>query len=266
MKLASLVAAAAALVSAAPDSGASPLTGTWVADLGSQQGLPTDVYVVSGGTYSCDSCQPRRRYPADGRLRSVPGAPGTSESVAIVDSRTISTHIVQPGLVRTTRMRVSSDGRTARYVSIDRRTGIKGPLRTEYVAQRTASGPAGAHAVSGTWRGVRYASVPVALRTTILSDGGDGLGYRTGTGYSYDARYGGGFVPILGPYDGGLSVSVRKVDPYRVVETRRRGSVDVQLRTYTVARDGRRMEIATTDAATGATFKVTARRRGKRQA
>jgi hypothetical protein len=266
MKVAVLIVAAGALVCAAPEGRQSPLTGIWVADLGSQQGLPTDVYRVSDGTYSCESCKPARRYPTDGRLRPVAGSPGTSESVAIVDSRTISTHILQPGLVRTTRMRVSPDGRTARYVSTDRRAGIAESLRTEYVAERTASGPAGSHAVSGTWRGVRYVSVPLRLRTTILSDSGDGLVYRTGSGFSYSARYGGGFVPILGPYDGSLSVSVRRIDPYRVVETRRRGSEDVQTRTYTVARDGKRMEIATTDAATGTTFKVTARRRGKRQA
>jgi hypothetical protein len=222
------------------------------------------VYVVKDGLYSCDSCEPRRRPPADGRLRPVPGAPGTSESVAIVDRTTLSTRIVQPDLDRTTRMRVARGGRTATYVSIDRRPGIRGPLRTEYLARRVAPGPAGSHAVSGTWKGVRYVSVPVELRTTILTERGDTLSYRTGTGYSYTARYGGPFVPIEGPYDGSLSVAVRKDGPFRVVETRRRGGRDVQVRTYAVARDGRRLEMATTDLATGTTFRVAARKQGKR--
>lgn len=207
---------------------------------------------------------PPRRYPADGRLRPVPGAANVSESVAIVDSRTISTRIVQPDLLRMTRMRVASDGRTARYVSVDRRTGIQGPLRTEYLARRAGPGPAGAHAVSGTWRGVRYVSVPLRLRTTILTDSGGTFGYRTGTGYSYTALYGGAFVPIQGPYDGSLSVSVRKAGPGQVVEIRRRDGKDVQRRTYTIAPGGHRMEIATTDLATNTTFRITARRRGRR--
>jgi hypothetical protein len=249
---------------AAPAAAESPFTGTWIADLGSQQGLPTDIYVVRDGTYSCESCVPPRRYPADGRLRAVPGTANVSEAVTIVDSRTISTRIVQPDLVRTTRMRVALDGRTARYVSTDRRRGIQGPLRTEYLAARAAPGPAGAHAVSGTWRGVRYVSVPVQLRTTVLTDSGDRLGYRTGTGFSYTARYGAGFVPIQGPYDGSLSVVVRKTGPNQVVETRRRGGKDVQLRTYTVAPGGRRMEIATTDLATDTTFRITARKQRTR--
>lgn len=255
-----LAASAAALTAAAPAEPGGPVSGLWVADLDSQQGLPTVVYVVKDGLYSCESCQPRRRYPADGRLRAVPGAPGTSESVAIVDSRILSTRTVQPGFDRTTRMRVSRDGGTATYVSIDRRPGIPGPLRTEYLAQRVAPGPAGSHAVSGSWRGLRYVSVPLQLRTTILDERGDTLNYRSGTGYSYTARYGGPLVPIEGPYDGSLSVSVRRAGPYRVVETRRQGNRDVQVRTYTVLPGARRMEIATTDPATGTTFRITARR------
>jgi hypothetical protein len=252
--------AAAALVSGGPAGPASPITGTWVADLGSQQGLPTDVYLIRDGIYSCESCTPPRRYPADGRLRPVEGTPGVSEAATIVDSRILSTRIVQPDLDRVTRMKVARDGRSATYVSIDRRRGIKGPLRTEYLARRAGPAPAGAHAASGTWRGVRYVSVPIQLRTTILEDRGDALSYRTGTGYSYTARYGGPFAPIEGPYDGSLSVSVRRDGLYRLTETRRRGSRDVQVRTYSATRDGR-MEIATTDVATGGTFRVTARRR-----
>jgi hypothetical protein len=237
-----------------------------VADLSSQQGLPTDIYLVRDGSYACESCTPPRRYPADGRLRPVPGSPGVSEAATIVDSRTLSTRVVQPDLDRLTRMKVARDGRTATDVSIDRRQGIEGPLRTEYLARRTAPAPAGAHAASGTWKGVRYVSVPVQLRTTILTDGSDRLSYRTGTGYSYSAPYGGGFVPIRGPNDGSVSVSVQRDGPNRVIETRRQGGSDVQRRTYTVSGDGRQLEIATTNLATGTTFRVTARRRGKRQA
>jgi hypothetical protein len=238
-------------------------TGTWVADLSSQQGLPTDVYVVADGTYSCESCVPPRRYPADGTLRPIVGDPRTSEAVTIIDARTISTRIVAPDLVRTTTMRVAQDGKSATYVSLDRRRGIEGLLRTEYLARRVAPGPAASHAVSGTWQGVRYVSVPVQLRTTMLADDGERFSYRTGTGYSYTAPYEGSFVPIAGPYDGGISVSVRKVSPYRLVETRRRGGQDIQVRTYTVHRAGYMMEMATTNLSTNTTFRVTARRKGR---
>ena len=251
-----------ALLSAEP-SREGLLTGTWVADLTSQQGLPTDVYVVHGGTYKCVSCVPARKYPSDGKMRTVVEVPPVSEAVTIIDARTISTRIVEPGLVRTTTMRVAPDGQTAVYVSLDRRQGIEGLLRTEYLARRVAPGPAGSHAVSGSWQGVRYVSVPLQLRTTILSEDGEQFSYRTGTGYSYTASYQGSFVPISGPYDGSTSVSVRKVSPYRVVETRRRGGQEIQTRTYTVGRNGQVMEIATMNPVTNTTFRVTARRQGR---
>lgn len=262
MKLACLFIIAAFSASVAPSPSAHVITGTWVADLSSQQGLPTDVYVVRGGYYSCESCAPARQYPADGKLRAVVGAPNVSEAVTIIDARTISTKIVQPDLVRTTRMKVARDGRTATYVSIDRRAGIQGPLRTEYIAKRVAPGPDGSHAASGTWQGVRYVAVPLQLRTTILSDSGDHLSYRSGSGYSFTAPFTGAFVPISGPYDGSISAAVRRLDEHRVLETRRQGGVDIQLRTYSVAPDSRSMEIATTNIASNTTFRVTARKQG----
>lgn len=264
MKKAALLIAAGVLLSAAPSSQNRPLTGTWVADLNTQQGLPTDIYLVRDGTYSCESCVPRRHYPADGRLRAIAGTPRLLEAVQIVDARTISTRIVQPDLDRTTLMRVARDGRTATYVSRDHRAGIEGTLRTEYLARREAPGPAGSHAISGTWKGIRYVSVPLQLRTTTLTDHGDRLSYRTGSGYAYTARYGGAYEPVSGPYDASIAVAVRRIDPYRVVETRRRGSDIVQVRTYTVARNGRLMEIATTDPATNRTFRATSRRQHRR--
>jgi hypothetical protein len=264
MKIAALAVAALALLSAAPAPKNMPLTGTWVADLDTQQGLPTDIYFLRDGTYRCESCVPQRHYPADGTLRVVSETPRVLEAVRVIDAKTISTRIVQPDLTRTTRMRVARDGQTATYVSTDHRAGIAGTLRTEYLARRTAPGPAGSHAVSGTWQGVRYVSVPVQLRTIILMDRGDRLSYRSGSGYSYSARYGGAYEPVSGPSDGGITVAVRRIDPYRVVETRRRGGDAVQVRTYTVASDGRSMEIATTDLITDRTFRATSRRQRSR--
>lgn len=261
MKRATILVAALPLLAAASATRDHPLTGRWVADLDSQSGLPTDVYLIANGTYGCESCTPPRRYPADGRLRPVDPSGNVRESVTIVDSRTISTRIEQPDLRRVTTMRVARNGRTADYLSVDRRVGISGELRTRYVARRTAPGPPGSHAVSGTWQGVRYVSVPEELRTTCLTDTGDTLVYRTGTGFSYRARYDGEFVPIQGPYDGSVSVALERVSPHRLVETRRQGARTIQVRTYTVARDGRSMEMASTNTLTGVTFRATARKR-----
>jgi hypothetical protein len=238
------------------------MTGRWLADLDSQSGLPTDIYLVAEGIYSCESCTPPRRYPADGNMH--PAGDDRTEAVRIVDARTIVTRIVQPDLTRETTMRVSADGRTATYVSLDRRRGIDGLLRTEYVARRSAAGPPGSHAVSGTWQGVRYVTVPAQLRTSCFEESGDGLTYRSGTGYSYTARFGEDPVPIAGPYNGSLNVSIERVSPLRIVETRRQEGRLVQVRTYTLSRNGRTLESASYDPSTGTTFRVTARRQRTR--
>jgi hypothetical protein len=256
-----LPAALTVLLAGAAQAQGSGLSGTWIADLSSQQGLPTDVYSLQDGIYRCRSCTPAREFAADGRVHRV--AENVTEAVTILDGRTIATMIVQPEVTRTTTMRVASDGRTATYVSVDWRRGVQGPLRTVYLARRVADGPAGSHAVSGSWRGIRYVSVPIQLRTTTLTDSGSKLGYRTGTGFFYEARVDGPPVPVRGPYDGSISVSVRRDSAGRLVETRRRGGSDIEVRTYTLAPGGRSLEIATTNLATNATFLITARRQGR---
>ena len=257
----SLVAAASsASVADAREPGA--LNGDWVADLQTQTGLSRDVYLVADGIYSCESCSPPRSYPADGALRAVTGAPGVSESVTIAGPRAIVTRIIEPALNRVTTMTVAADDETATYVSIDQRPGVNVPLRTEYLARRVAAGPLGSHRVSGAWQGVRYVAVPEQVRTTRLRESGDRLSFSVPLGYHYTATYGGYFVPLQGPYEGGVAVAVRRETDGSIVETRKREGRVVQTRRYTPARDGRSLQIATTNVTTGVTFTVTARRAG----
>lgn len=75
-KALSILAASLAVQSPASAGSDHSLNGRWVADLDTQAGLPTDVYVIANGDYSCESCTPPRRYPADGRMHPV-GPAGT---------------------------------------------------------------------------------------------------------------------------------------------------------------------------------------------
>lgn len=101
---------------------ASPFDGLWVADLKMQMGQAGfDNYVIKNGNYTCESCRPPRNYPADGRMRSIPGDVSVlSEGVSIAGSRTIVTRIVDHEMTRVTRMTVSPNGKTATYVSLDK--------------------------------------------------------------------------------------------------------------------------------------------------
>jgi hypothetical protein len=248
-------------------SAVSPFTGTWLADLSSQS-LPDhdDVYLVDRGLYRCDSCEPPRAYAADGRAHPVPGDPNVAtESVTLASPRAIVTRIVGPALVRETRMTVSRDGRTARYVSIDRRPGVAETLRSEYLARRVAPAPPGAHPVSGSWRGVRYVSVPARVRTTELAVAGDSFTYSVPIGVSYSATIGGSPVTVQGPYGGRYAAAVRRLDASTLVETRSEQGRPVFERRFRLSADGRALEIATTDLASGATFRIIAHRAAPRR-
>lgn len=255
------VAACFLLAAGTPTWASNPFDGDWVADLDTQSGLATDMYLVRDGHYTCTSCEPPRSYPADGRPHSIPGDPDvTSEAVTITGPRTIVTHIVGVPLDRSTTMTVAPDNQTATYISIDHRPGIKAELRTEYLARRTAPAPAGAHPVSGTWQGVRYVAVPELVRTTTLRLSGDQFSYSTPLGTSFTARLGGDYARVRTAHAGGVMVAVRRAGTRQIVERVKRDGNLVAVRTFTITPDGRSMEIATTDPSKGITFRATSRR------
>ncbi|MFD1610654.1 hypothetical protein ACFSCW_02435 [Sphingomonas tabacisoli] len=256
-----ILTAAITLPASMPAAAKSPFDGKWVADLDTQSGLATDIYLVADGSYACKSCTPPRAYPADGQPHAIPGAPDViSEAVTIAGPRTIVTHIVSPALDRTTTMTVAPDDQSATYVSIDHRPGIKTALRTEYLARRTAPAPPGAHPVSGTWQGVRYVAVPAEVRTTELRVDGGMFTYRTPLGTSFIARLGGDYVPIRTSYKSALLAAVRRVGDRQIEESVKQDGKLVAVRTFTVAPDGRTMEIATRNPDGGAVFRITARK------
>lgn len=239
----------------------SPFDGAWVADLDTQSGLASDMYLVKDGNYGCATCEPPRSYRADGKPHPVPGDPDVaSESVSITGPRTIVTHIVGPPLDRTTTMTVAADDQTATYVSLDHRPGIPGVLRTVYLARRTAPAPTGAHPVSGTWQGVRYVEVPPEVRTTVLRITGDRFSYSTPLGTSFTARIGGDYVPVKSEAGDGTTVSIRRSGQRQIEERVKQAGQVVAIRTFTLAPDGRTLEIATTDPSRGTTFRATSRR------
>lgn len=239
----------------------SAFDGVWVADLNTQSGLASDVYLVKSGYYSCATCEPPRSYQADGKPRPIPGDPDVlSESVSITGPRTIVTHIVGQLVDRSTTMTVAADDQTATYISLDQRPSIPGVLRTVYLARRTAPAPTGAHPVSGTWQGVRYVEVPPEVRTTVLRVVGDRFSYSTPLGSSFTARLGGGYVPLSPEGNASTTVSVRRSGRRQIEERMKQAGQIVEIRTYTIAPDGQTLEIATTDPSRGATFRATSRR------
>jgi hypothetical protein len=236
------LAAAAALIllgasRAAP--AASPFDGTWVDDLKTQMGeAGFDTYLVANGVYTCNSCQPPRSYPADGKMRPVRGDVSVlSESAAVAGQRTLVTRVVDHEMTRETTMTVAPDGTSATYVSLDAWPGRTRRLRTEYRAARVARAPPGTHPVSGSWRGVGYVAVPEEYRSVTLYEAA-GLFTRSNFRHGrYTARIDGAAAPITGDGKNIYQATVRAPNPRSRIETILLRGKAVLERTYTLSPD-----------------------------
>lgn len=256
------IIAAPLVLAGAPAQAASPFDGLWVADLDTQAGQAGfDKYLVANGVYESDSCTPPRRYPADGKMRPVAGArTAISESVRIAGRRAMVTRIVEPDMVRVTTVTVAPNGQSATYVSLDKWPGRPKLLRTEYVAKRVAPAPAGAHPVSGSWRGLRYVEVPVEYRSFELREA-NGQFSRSSYRYGhYAARVGGPAVPVIGDAGKTIMARVTAPDPRTRVEMLLIKRKPVQETTYRLSPDGKSLVSSVRNPEDGSIFTTTSHR------
>src|SRR5579862_9776295 len=157
---------AALLLAPAAVLAASAFDGTWKgrADSVKQTGKP-DVFAVADGTYSCSSCTPAIKVKADGSDQKVTGHEYyDTVAVKVVDAHTIErTNKLNGKVTGTGSVTVSADGSTLSGKFTDY-TGEK-PATGGYTEKRVAPGPAGAHAVSGSWAQDKMTDVNDALAT-----------------------------------------------------------------------------------------------------
>ncbi|HEY0313235.1 MAG TPA: hypothetical protein VGC56_12150 [Allosphingosinicella sp.] len=240
-----VVSAAAALillgapVASRPAPAASPFDGLWVDDLKTQMGeAGFDTYLVANGVYTCKSCRPPRSYPADGKMRPVPGDLSVlSESATVTGPRTLLTRLVDHEMARETTMTVAPDGTSATYVSLDAWPGRTRRLGTEYRATRVASAPPGAHAVSGSWRGVANVAFPEEYRSVTLHEAA-GLFTRSNFRHGrYTARINGAPAPVTDDGKNIYQATVRAPNPHTRVEMILLQGKPVVKRTYTLSPD-----------------------------
>ncbi len=221
-----------------------------------------DKYLIANGIYECDSCRPPRSYPADGKMRAVPGDPSViSESVTIAGPRTIVIRAVDHEMVRETTMTVARDGQTATYVALDKWPRKKARLRTEYVAKRVAPAPSGTHAASGSWLGVRYVSVPEEYRSVELKEADRHFSRSNFRHGHYTATIGGPAASVTGDGKDAYKALVRAPDARTRIETLLLDGKPLVERTYKLSADGKSMETTVRDPNDGSTFSATSHRK-----
>jgi hypothetical protein len=225
---------------------ASPFDGTWKGRVDSVKvtGKP-DVFAVADGMYTCTTCDPPIRIKADGSEQKVTGHDYYDTLIMkIVDAKTLERTAKLAGKVTGVyTASVSADGSTLNGKFTDY-TGAK-PATFSFTEQRVAAGPAGSHAVSGSW---------APDRTTDANDAGTIVTYKmtddafsmSANGQSYHAKFDGKEYPIEGD-PGHTMVTLKRVDANTVIETdRRQGKITDEIR-LAAAKDGKTIHLADKD-------------------
>jgi hypothetical protein len=133
----------------------SPFDGTWKVDLKAAKfSEKPDVYLLQDGMYHCKTCVPAIDVKADGQDQKVSGHPYYDMvSIKVVDDRTIEETDKRSGkVVVSSKTWVSADGNTMMFEFTDSSATNAAPVTGKGEETRVAKGPAGSHAISGSWR------------------------------------------------------------------------------------------------------------------
>ena len=236
-----------------------PIDGTWKADL-SKLKFPEkpDVIVVKDGRYQCPTCVPTKiDIAADGQDQKVTGNPYfDTMSVKIEGPKTVETITKKDGkIVGKERDVVSEDGNqfTSEWTG---RTAPDSPeMSAKAVHTRVAPGPAGAHAISGSWRTEKATDVSESLTTVTFKSIENGLEMSQSNGTSYSAKFDGKDYPYKGD-PGTTAVSLKRIDARHIVETDKRDGKVITVVDMTVAPDGDTLTSAIHDKLAGTTFTI----------
>jgi hypothetical protein len=227
----------------------SAINGTWKLDVGA---LPfpkqTNVWILQRGRYQCKSCKPPIDVKADGSDQPTPGQQYDTISVRILDGHTVR-------LIEKKNGQTDSDEKFT--VSLDGNTCTDEFASWKATMTRVAKGPAGSHALSGSWRDVKMESVSDAGLLISYKLEGDTLTMSRPTGMGYKVKLDGTFAPYQGdPEKHGVSVS--RVDANTFEETDELNGKPTTVMRMTVAADGKSMTIVARDIEAGTSNRFTA--------
>ena len=234
--------------------------GTWKIDL-SKAEFPKkpDLYLLQNGMYQCKTCVPPIDIKADGQDQKVTGHPYfDSMAIKVVNDHEIEETDKKNGkTVATSKMTVSSDGNTLMFSFSDGSNTNADPVTGKGEETRVAKGPAGAHAISGSWRTTKVDTVSDNGLMWTYKVSGDELSMAYPTGQSYTAKLNGPQAPFKG--DPGItSVAVKTMGKNTLEETDYRDGKAISIARMVVSPDGKTMKLMVDDKLRGTKSEFTA--------
>lgn len=238
----------------------SAFVGTWKMDIKNNLQMPSKPYryLLADGVFHCQTCTPTYSVKADAMDHKVAGHPYyDTVSITIVDDHTVEVTDKKAGkTVISATFKVASDGLSETYESTDSSNSSSAPVKMKADLSRIGRLPSGAHAISGSWRAVKFEDLSEnGLLVTYAMDG-DNLKMTEPTGQSYSAPLDGKDSPYLGD-PGQTSVSMKRIDDRTIDETDRRDGKVIGTSHLTVSADGRTMTVAWHDLLQGSTGSYT---------
>jgi hypothetical protein len=235
----------------------SPFDGTWMTKLDTAQ-FPKkpETFTLNKGMYECITCVPKVAVKADGTDQKVTGHPYYDTMAArVVNASTVEVITKKAGkpMFKTTDT-VSPDGNMLTEKFTDESEDK--PVTGEVIYARVDKGPAGSHAVSGSWRTEKVNNVSSNGLTVTYQGTADGLKMSDPNGASYDAKFDGKDYPIQGD-PGHTLVSLKRIDANTIEETDKREGKIVGVSHMTVSPDGRSMHVEYNDKLHDTTTSVT---------
>ena len=262
MKKLFCIALLAALLPPSQAAAQSPFDGTWTIDLNTTQ-LPTKpgAYLLQAGVYHCRTCIPPIDVRADGLDHRVSGdSCYDTVSIRVLDDRTVQETDKNRGkIVHTEKMTVAADGNTAVWEFSDSCDANGEEVTWKQISVRVSKGPAGSHAISGSWRAMRIVNSSENGLTATLKLDGDNFSFTDSTGQSYTAKLDGPDAPFKGDPSNTL-VSVKRIDENTIEETDKRAGKVVSMTRFTVSADGKTLNVTISDKLQGSSTQFLAQK------
>jgi len=237
----------------------SPFDGTWKADLNKLK-FPTkpDVFELKDGRYKCSTCVPTKiDVAADGQDQKVSGNPYIDTiSVKVADPKTIEIVAKKDSkVVGKEEDVVSDDGNHFNSDWTGRNSPDSPEMSVKAVHTRVTKGPAGAHAISGSWRTEKATDVSDTIVTITFKGIENGMEMSQPNGVSYSAKFDGKDYPYKGD-PGTTAVSLKRVGDHQIEETDKYNRKVIVVDDMTVSPDGRTMTTVIHDKRAGTTFTI----------
>jgi hypothetical protein len=152
---------------------------------------------------------------------------------------------------------VSADGKTATGEFTQNAAGSDKPVTGTMKFVRVANGPAGSHAMSGSWLPEKAEITSQNGMTFTCKSTGDGMSVTTSMGDSYSAKFDGKDYPYKGN-PGITSVSLKRINATTIEETDKKDGTAILTQRMTVSPDGRTITLVTHDLKRNDTATITA--------